>query len=128
MQSKWLARYLNGWGSSCPARKDYESFNGMHNFIITHAGTRFRIQFAEQALLTRSMEQLEQTICELLSECCATLRFGHFKARIATILRVALRVTSFGYSISGSNCAQAAVVVSLIFATADVLLTQYAQN
>ena len=47
------------------AQLDYESFNGIHNFTITHAGTRFRIQFAEQTLLTGSMEQLEETTCKI---------------------------------------------------------------
>jgi hypothetical protein len=28
------------------AEVDYETFAGMHNFIINHAGTRFRVQFA----------------------------------------------------------------------------------
>ena len=58
------------------AQMDYESFNGIHNFTITHAGTRFRIQFAEQTLLTRSMEQLEETICKIAERvlCNGTLR------------------------------------------------------
>jgi hypothetical protein len=58
------------------AQLDYESFNGIHNFIIAHAGTRFRIQFAEQTLLTRSMEQLQKTICKIAERvlCNATLR------------------------------------------------------
>jgi hypothetical protein len=32
------------------AEVDYETFAGMHNFIINHAGARFRVQFAEQTL------------------------------------------------------------------------------
>ena len=77
------------------AQLDYESFNGIHNFIITHAGTRFRIQFAEQTLLTRSMEQLEETVCKIASECCATLPFGHVTTRIATMLRVCASCDEF---------------------------------
>jgi hypothetical protein len=44
------------------AQVDYESFAGLHNFIIKHAGTRFRVQFAEQTLLRKSAEELEETI------------------------------------------------------------------
>ena len=44
------------------AEVDYETFAGMHNFIINHAGTRFRVQFAEQALRRKSIEDLEEAI------------------------------------------------------------------
>ena len=44
------------------AEVDYETFAGMHNFIINHAGTRFRVQFAEQALRRKSVEDLEEAI------------------------------------------------------------------
>jgi hypothetical protein len=44
------------------AEVDYETFAGVHNFIINHAGTRFRVQFAEQALLRKNAEELEETI------------------------------------------------------------------
>ena len=44
------------------AELDYESFAGVHNFIIDHAGTRFRVQFTEQTLLGKSAEELEHTI------------------------------------------------------------------
>ena len=44
------------------AELDYESFAGVHNFIINHAGTRFRVQFTEQTLLGKSAEELEHTI------------------------------------------------------------------
>ena len=38
------------------AEVDYDTFAGTHNFIINHAGTRFRVQFAEQALRRKSVE------------------------------------------------------------------------
>jgi hypothetical protein len=44
------------------AELDYETLAGVHHFIITHAGTRFRVQFAEQTLLGKSAEELEHTI------------------------------------------------------------------
>ena len=44
------------------AEVDYETFAGIHNFIINHAGTRFRVQFAEQALRRKSVEDLEEAI------------------------------------------------------------------
>jgi hypothetical protein len=44
------------------AEIDYETFAGLHNFIIKVAGIRFRVQFAEEALLRRSIEELEETI------------------------------------------------------------------
>ena len=44
------------------AEVDYEAFAGMHNFIINHAGTRFRVQFAEQMLRRKSVEDLEEAI------------------------------------------------------------------
>ena len=44
------------------AEVDYEAFAGMHNFIINHAGTRFRVQFAEQTLLRKSADDLEAAI------------------------------------------------------------------
>jgi len=44
------------------AEVDYDTFAGTHNFIINHAGTRFRVQFAEQALRRKSVEDLEEAI------------------------------------------------------------------
>jgi len=44
------------------AEVDYETFAGVHNFIINHAGARFRVQFAEQTLRRRSVEDLEDAI------------------------------------------------------------------
>ena len=44
------------------AEVDYETFAGMHKLIINHAGTRFRVQFAEQALRRKSVEDLEEAI------------------------------------------------------------------
>jgi|SoiMetStandDraft_2_1073263.scaffolds.fasta_scaffold484016_2 hypothetical protein len=38
------------------AEVDYEAFAGVHNLIITHAGIRFRVQFAEQTLRRKSLE------------------------------------------------------------------------
>jgi hypothetical protein len=37
------------------AQVDYESFEGVHNFIINHAGTRFTVQFAERTLLRKAL-------------------------------------------------------------------------
>ena len=44
------------------AEVDYESFDGLHNFIINHAGIRFRVKFAERALRRKSVEELEEAI------------------------------------------------------------------
>ena len=44
------------------AEVDYETFAGVHHFIINHAGTRFRVQFAEHTLRRKSAEDLEETI------------------------------------------------------------------
>ena len=44
------------------AEVDYEAFAGVHNFIINHAGTRFRVQFAEQMLRRQSVVDLEEAI------------------------------------------------------------------
>ena len=44
------------------AEVDYESFAGLHSFIVKHAGIRFRLKFSEQTLLRTSVEQLEETI------------------------------------------------------------------
>ena len=44
------------------AELDYETFAGVHNFIIKHAGSRFRVQFAEQALRRKCAEHLEEAI------------------------------------------------------------------
>jgi hypothetical protein len=44
------------------AEVDYETFAGMHNFIINHAGTRLRVQFDEQMLRKKSVEDLEEAI------------------------------------------------------------------
>jgi len=34
----------------------------VHHFIINHAGTRFRVQFAEHTLRRKSAEDLEEAI------------------------------------------------------------------
>jgi hypothetical protein len=44
------------------AEVDYETFAGLHNFIIKLAGIRFKVQFAEETLLRKSIEELEETI------------------------------------------------------------------
>jgi hypothetical protein len=41
---------------------DYEAFAGVHNFNINHGGTRFRVQFAEQTLRRKSVEDLEEAV------------------------------------------------------------------
>ena len=44
------------------AEVDYESFNGLHNFLIRYDGTRFRVQFTDQALLRKSAYEIEEAI------------------------------------------------------------------
>jgi hypothetical protein len=40
------------------AEIDYESFDGVHNFLIRHDRTRFRGQFTDQALLRKSPAEI----------------------------------------------------------------------
>lgn len=44
------------------AEVDYETFGGLHNFTIKLAGTRFKVQFAEEALVRKSIDELEEAI------------------------------------------------------------------
>ena len=54
------------------AELDYETFAGVHNFIINHAGNRFRVQFSEQTLLRKSVEELEETIHKVAERVLST--------------------------------------------------------
>jgi len=55
------------------AEVDYESFNGLHNFLIRHDGTRFRVQFTDQALLRKSAYEIEEAIHKVVERVlCAT--------------------------------------------------------
>ena len=55
------------------AEVDYESFNGLHNFLIRHDGTRFRVQFTDQALLRKSAYESEEAIHKVVERVlCAT--------------------------------------------------------
>ena len=55
------------------AEVDYESFDGVHNFLIRHDGTRFRVLFTEQAPLRKSPYAIEETIQKILERMlCAT--------------------------------------------------------
>jgi hypothetical protein len=55
---------------------DYESFDGLHNFIIEQDGTRFRVQFTEQTLLRKSPHELQETIHKVVERvlCAASPR------------------------------------------------------
>jgi hypothetical protein len=55
------------------AKVDYESLDGLHNFIIEQDGTRFRVQFNDQALLRKSSYEIEETIHKVVEQVlCAT--------------------------------------------------------
>ena len=55
------------------AEVDYESFDGLHNFIIQQDRTRFRVQFTDQALLRKSSHEIEETIHKVVEQVlCAT--------------------------------------------------------
>ena len=55
------------------AEIDYESFDGVHNFLIRHDGTRFRVQFTEQGLLRKSPYEIEEAIHKVVERVlCAT--------------------------------------------------------
>jgi len=55
------------------AEVDYESFNGLHNFLIRHDGTRFRVQFTDEALLRKSAYEIEEAIHKVVERLlCAT--------------------------------------------------------
>ena len=55
------------------AEIDYESFDGLHNFLIQHDGTRFRVQFTEQALLMKGPYEIEEAIHKVVERVlCAT--------------------------------------------------------
>ena len=55
------------------AEVDYENFNGLHNFLIRHDETRFRVQFTDQALLRKSAYEIEEAIHKVVERVlCAT--------------------------------------------------------
>jgi hypothetical protein len=45
---------------------DYQCRAGMHEFIVRYAGSRFMLRFPEQALLRRGMQELEQTVGQIV--------------------------------------------------------------
>jgi hypothetical protein len=51
------------------ATVDYECAAGVHHFMITYAGTRFRVQFAEQVLLRKSEVTVSKVVERVL---CST--------------------------------------------------------
>ncbi len=48
------------------ATVDYECAAGVYHFMITYAGTRFRVQFAEQVLLRKSLKDVEVTVSKVV--------------------------------------------------------------
>jgi hypothetical protein len=48
------------------ATVDYQCNAGVHEFVVLHAGSRFKIQFAEQSLLRRSEQDLEQVAGQIV--------------------------------------------------------------
>ena len=69
------------------AEVDYESFAGMHNFIINHAGTRFRVQFAEQTLLRKSADDQKRRYTTSRSGCFATVLLVHCNTKVEPPIR-----------------------------------------
>ena len=51
------------------AEVDYKSFDDLHNFIIKQDGTRFRVQFTEQALLRKNAHEIEKRCTKWSSGC-----------------------------------------------------------
>ena len=45
---------------------DYKCTAGVHEFIVCYAGSRFMLRFPEQALLRRGMQELEQTVGQIV--------------------------------------------------------------
>ena len=121
--------YLNGWGSSWPARKwttSHSTVSKLHHYscrdAISDPICRANVAYKKYGAARR----------DNLQDCRASAvqRYpsGTSKHASPRCLESALRVTSFGYFISASSCAQTAVVVSLILAPADVLLTSIRTN
>lgn len=44
---------------------DYQCSAGVHEFVVRHAGSRFKIEFSDPSLLRRSERDLEQTVGQL---------------------------------------------------------------
>ena len=67
------------------AELDYDCFAGVHSFLIEHAGSRFRIQFAEHTLLTKRMEELEETIRQVAERVLANSTVQPLRYRTASV-------------------------------------------
>ena len=68
------------------AEVDYESFDGLHNFMIRHDGTRFRAQFTEQDLLRKTPSEIEEAIQKVVERvlCATSSRVFNTAAQCAT--------------------------------------------
>lgn len=57
-------------GLSCQlsdGQVDYAAFGGQHEFVITHAGARFKVRFAEHKLVRKSIEELQVLVEEVVA-------------------------------------------------------------
>jgi len=48
------------------ATVDYQCSAGVHEFVVRHSGSCFKIQFPEQSLLRRSEHDLEQVTAQIV--------------------------------------------------------------
>lgn len=62
------------------ATVDYQCHGGVHEFVVLHAGSRFKIEFPEQSLLRRSEQDLELTAGQIVERIRATSRHTPVRA------------------------------------------------
>jgi hypothetical protein len=58
-------------GLSChlsDGQVDYECSRGEHTFLITHAGSRFNVRFAEHKLLRKGVDELQAIVHEVVKQ------------------------------------------------------------
>jgi hypothetical protein len=46
---------------------DYQCSAGVHEFVVRHAGSRFKIEFSDPSLLRTSERDLEQTVGQMVA-------------------------------------------------------------
>jgi hypothetical protein len=56
------------------AEVDYQCRGNLHEFLVRHAGSRFTIRFAEQALLTKSLSDLHALLAPMVERIRANSR------------------------------------------------------
>ena len=67
------------------ATVDYQCQAGIHEFLVLYSGSRFMIRFREQALLRKSMQEIEHAAAQIIERIRRSIRTGMSNTTAAAV-------------------------------------------